>query len=71
MMGMLLESKRLDVGDGAEAVVGTISDGKNSPGLNINVAFLAYACWISSVSVALALITPTIPSSIQAPGAEQ
>lgn len=32
-------------------VVGTISDGKYSPGLNINVAFLAYASCVSNVSV--------------------
>jgi hypothetical protein len=32
----------VEVADGAEEeVVGTISDGKYSPGLNINVAFLA------------------------------
>jgi hypothetical protein len=43
------------VGDDDEVVdrvVGTISEGKNCPGLNINVAFLAYASCVSNVSVA-------------------
>lgn len=40
-----------DVDDDDDDVVGTISDGKYSPGLNINVAFLAYASCVSNVSV--------------------
>ena len=36
----------------AEEVVGTISEGKYPPGLNINVAFFAYASCVSNVSVA-------------------
>lgn len=40
-----------DVDDDEDDVVGTISDGKYSPGLNINVAFLAYASCVSNVSV--------------------
>lgn len=43
------------VGDGVgvvEEVVGTISEGKYCPGLNINVAFFAYASCVSNVSVA-------------------
>lgn len=36
----------------AEEVVGAISEGKYSPGLNINVAFFAYASCVSNVSVA-------------------
>lgn len=46
----------VDVGgeeeDDEDDVVGTISEGKYSPGLNIKVAFLAYASCISKVSVA-------------------
>jgi hypothetical protein len=44
-----------DVEDGVgavEEVVGTISEGKYCPGLNINVAFFAYASCVSNVSVA-------------------
>ena len=35
-----------------DEVVGIISEGKYSPGLNINVEFLAYASCVSNVSVA-------------------
>jgi hypothetical protein len=63
-----------DVGVAAEDVdelLDTCSEGKYSPGLNINVEFIAYASWVLKVSVELALITPIIPYSIQASGAEQ
>jgi hypothetical protein len=52
-------------------VVGTISDGKSCPGLNINVAFLANSNWVSKFLMIVGLMTPIIPSSMQAPGAEQ
>lgn len=59
---------------GAREVVageGTISLGKYSPGENIRLEFLAKASWVSNVSVSFGFMTPTMPSSMQAPGAEQ
>ena len=49
-VGVLVDVGRKE--DEEDDVVGTISEGKYSPGLNIKVAFLAYASCISKVSVA-------------------
>lgn len=61
----------VDVEDGAADLVDSTSAGKFSPGLKAIVELCANACWTSSVWVEFGLITPTIPFSSQAPGAEQ
>jgi len=61
----------LGVGVAVGVDEGATSAGKYCPGLNIKLEFFANANCVSKVSVSFALTTPIMPSSMQAPGAEQ
>jgi hypothetical protein len=85
--GAVLDGADEDVDVGAaDDFEDALSTGNDSPGLKSMVAFFAYAFWIASVCVSFynssviirsgravltGLMTPTIPSSMHAPGAEQ
>lgn len=70
-VGVEVEVEGEDDGSVDAVVEAPPSDGKYSPGLNISVEFRAKASWVSKVSVELGLITPIMPSTMHAPGAEQ